>query len=155
LSKKSAVDQLLIAAIRKDSIEDVAKAIAHGANVNLRIDKMPLLHLMVLQRRDDVVEALLAAHVDVEARDSEGRTAVMYAAWLCLGSEQLKILDRLINAGADIDAKDAHGRTAMDLAAQFSSDQAVRRLFDEGASVSQGYRRMIERVVGREGRERI
>ena len=56
--------------------------------------------------KDAVIHFLLEQGIDVNRRDSLGRTALHYA---CFPSE----VDLLLKAGADIDARDGRGRTAL------------------------------------------
>ena len=56
--------------------------------------------------RDAMIHFLIEQGIDVNRRDSLGRTALHYA---CFPSE----VDLLLKAGADIDARDGRGRTAL------------------------------------------
>ena len=56
--------------------------------------------------RDAVIHFLIEQGIDVNRRDSLGRTALHYA---CFPSD----VDLLLKAGADIDARDGRGRTAL------------------------------------------
>lgn len=61
-------------------------------------------------RKDsETVKALVAAGAEVNAKDEDGRTALMEAADRD-NSESVKIL---ISAGAEVNAKDKEGRTAL------------------------------------------
>jgi ankyrin repeat protein len=74
------------------------------------------------------VESLLASGADVNARDGEGSTALMFAAV----RGDAKIVQALLAAGADPNLKDANGETALLLGAARSVD-IVQALLSEGA----------------------
>lgn len=83
-------------------VEDVAE---NGTRVR------PL-HSGVAGRSLEVVEALLAAGAELEARQQDGFTPLMGAA---AGGVQ-ELVERLLEAGADRTARNDHGKTAMDFA---------------------------------------
>lgn len=72
----------------------------------------------------DVVEALLAAGADPDARQAGGYTPLMGAA--AAGSEG--IVDRLLEAGADPTLSSEDGQTAADLARERGHPDLVERL---------------------------
>jgi ankyrin repeat protein/tRNA A-37 threonylcarbamoyl transferase component Bud32 len=65
-----------------------------------------------LTKLKDVVKLLLDKGADVNAKDREGRTALMWAA----SSGNVDIVKILLDAGADISAKNEDGETALMLA---------------------------------------
>ncbi len=69
-----------------------------------------------------VVRLLLSRHADVNARDSQGATALMYAARFSNAAAGRLLLA----AGADSGARDRSGRTAHDIAAEVAREQAAR-----------------------------
>ena len=72
------------------------------------------------------------AELDINAKDSDGRTALMWAAQYNTDPEVIKVL---LDAGADIIAKDGEGKTALMWAAKWNSDRIVNTLFDAGADI--------------------
>ena len=68
----------------------------------------------------DTVMYLLHKGADVNAKDNDGRTVLMYASGI-MGN--LETVTYLVNQGADVNAKDKDGRTASDLA----KDKAVKK----------------------------
>lgn len=83
----------------------------------------------------EAVESLLNAGVDVDAKDNDGWTALMWAAGL--GRE--RIVRLLLNAGADVNAKNKYGSTALMSAAEFGefgNEDCIERLLNAGADVN-------------------
>jgi ankyrin repeat protein len=74
------------------------------------------------------VASLLASGADVNARDREGSTALMFAAM----RGDAKMVQALLDAGADPNLKDANGETALLLGAA-RGVEIVRALLSEGA----------------------
>ncbi|MFN0103591.1 MAG: ankyrin repeat domain-containing protein [Bryobacteraceae bacterium] len=74
----------------------------------------------------DRVRTLLGLDADVHARDSRGRTALMYAAGGEKASEE--VIRLLLAKGADREAKDVRGDTALDIARQRGKKQIVLAL---------------------------
>src|SRR5690606_17302945 len=62
----------------------------------------------------EIIQALLAAHADLQARDAEGRTPLLAA----IAAGKLAAVEALVEAGADPADADAEGRSALDHAVQ-------------------------------------
>lgn len=78
------------------------------------------------------VKTLLDKRADVNAKDSEGMTAVMMAS----GGDHLEVLNLLVERGGDIHVKGIKGRTALFVANATGSAQTVKLLLDKGADVN-------------------
>lgn len=77
------------------------------------------------------VKQLLDKSADVNAKDREGRTALMFAV-INLHYETMKVL---LERGADVDARANDGWTALMLAASCGEARIVRALLNSGADV--------------------
>ena len=87
--------------------------------------------LIVAAGRGDVlpVQRLLAAGADVNARDADGRTALLAANYV----DSVAVVRRLIEAGAKVDAADREGITPLFQAQRQNSRDIVRLLEAAGA----------------------
>lgn len=83
--------------------------------------------------RTPLVEALLGLGADVNARDSRGRTALMYAAGGDAATS--KLIHYLVAKGAEAAAKDVRGDTALDLARQRGRREIILALGGKPAAV--------------------
>ena len=85
------------------------------------------------------VRAALDAGADVNARDFDGQTALMSAAF---GNENPEVAAALLDAGADVNARALDGQTALMRAAQynptrhFQNPEVVLVLLDYGADAT-------------------
>ena len=78
------------------------------------------------------VKTALADGTNANARDKDGRTALMAAS----ANNSSKVVTALLDAGADVNAKSKDGQTALMLAAQNNSNpEAVKTLLAAGADV--------------------
>ncbi len=101
-----------------------------GADPNLRAWGASALH--VATRHFDMPELLddlLAAGADLEARDEEGMTPLLAAV---IHDIEEGIAKRLLEIGADPHARDAAGRTALEIAVHWDRGEVARRLVGAG-----------------------
>ncbi|CAF3455143.1 unnamed protein product [Fusarium graminearum] len=77
----------------------------------------------------EVVEKLLAAGVDADSKDTDGRTALQVAC----EAGHLEVVEKLLAAGADADSKDTDGRTAFQVACEAGHLEIVKKLLAAGA----------------------
>jgi thioredoxin-like negative regulator of GroEL len=78
------------------------------------------------------VKALLDKGADVNARDKDGLTALMWAA----AGGRTDIVKALLDKGADVNAKTSYGYTALMWAAAGGHTDIVKALLDKGADVN-------------------
>ena len=76
------------------------------------------------------VKALLDAGANANAKDEDGRTALMWAASKRGRTDAVQVL---LDAGADVNAKDNVGKTALFSAAGSGWTETVKILLDAGA----------------------
>ncbi|MGE0253035.1 MAG: ankyrin repeat domain-containing protein [Alphaproteobacteria bacterium] len=74
---------------------------------------------------------LLARGVDIEGRDTSGRTAIINAAW----RGRVDAIELLVALGADFNVADTGGLTAVQWAASNGHTDAVERLVAAGAAI--------------------
>jgi ankyrin repeat protein len=73
-------------------------------------ERMPLLHSAAGSHSLEKVQMLVKAGAEVEARNRQGRTALMYA---CAKNRLDVVMWMVGEAGADLGAKDSDGATAL------------------------------------------
>ena len=78
------------------------------------------------------VNELIKAGADLNARDNESRTALMFA----VQRPQPKIVALLLKAGADMNIKNQTGNTALNCAVYYMSEPCSNILIDAGADVN-------------------
>lgn len=100
------------------------------------------LHQAALMRDTEILEALLEAGASVDDEDSEGATALHYAAKSC-------VVAALIAAGADVDHEDRAGRTPGRRARERSDMVVVQVLLSNHADPSKIHLMIGDGEVGR------
>ncbi|HWB21009.1 MAG TPA: ankyrin repeat domain-containing protein [Phycisphaerales bacterium] len=93
------------------------------------------LHVAARCNNLEAVQALIAAHADVNIANSRGVTP------LHAGSNSQQITEALLNAAASVNAPDDQGRTALHYAARYNNASVIALLLAHGAnSSSQDFR---------------
>jgi uncharacterized protein len=98
-------------AAEQGDLEKVKELLQQGHSINERDPKVKFgwtpLMAAIYQRQTNVVHYLIAAGADLNAHDSSGQTAIMWA--MVHGDEGLDMAQDLIVHGADLSATDRMG----------------------------------------------
>ncbi|MCU0454677.1 MAG: ankyrin repeat domain-containing protein [Bacteroidales bacterium] len=110
------------------------KAEPQSPNSVQRVNPQPLpevsFHEAALNGDAGQVIALLGSGTDVNLKDPEGRTPLMYASYN--GHEE--IIRKLVEKGADVNMQDLYGRSALMMASSGSYAPSVKYLLEHGAN---------------------
>lgn len=109
--------------------------------------KMTPLMLAIKYGHDDLAKVLIAAGADVNAKDSDGNTALIratqeeryyfhYRSDEEYATKSLSIINALIAAKSDVNAKNNYSNTALMEAAENGDINIVKSLIDAGADVN-------------------
>lgn len=125
--------------------ETVKRLVVNG-NVDVNLSKDPfgdqsLLHVAVKFGIYDMVEFLLEYGADVNAEDSQSRTALHYAVSATNAYRDVDIVELLLEYGAEVDTRDNEGRTPLNRLASVVYDimrdeHIARLLLEHGAEVN-------------------
>lgn len=97
----------------------------------LAVDGTTALHWAVYNDDAELVDRLVAAGADVNARNDYGATPLAQAA--VVGN--VRIIKRLLGAGADVESANADGQTALMVLSRSSNVEAAKLLLKRGARV--------------------
>lgn len=133
-------------AARKGNAVRLGELLASGADVNVPDEKdgrTPLMCACAADVNDamslEAVNLLLASGANIEARDPQGFTSLMYSVKF----RNLAALRRLLDAGAEVNALNAKGQTALTIASGIGFwdklKEAVRLLQDRGGKKVRKY----------------
>lgn len=144
---KRALNHLFLQALMRDEKEEMLKSLEHGSDPNLLCDGVPILIIAAVKGNEKLVDALLAAGADPNARDQlVGRTAVAYVSWLGTLDAHLRIFDKLVAHGARLNDYHRDG-TVLDLAARFLNWRMVPKLMALKAECSSQSMKLAERLT--------
>lgn len=92
------------------------------------------LHIALEQKCDNaVITQLLNKNVDVNKKNKDGKTPLIFAA----GLNNSEALNLLLKKGASIGTQDAQGKTALHYAVQVNAEDITNKLIESGASIGQ------------------
>ena len=154
---QSQLDVALLRAAELGRFRACVKLIKHGAHVNARsgaedasagrcrsgksqvheaaTGQTPL-HKCAQNSHAEVSDLILSVGADVNARDSNGRTALMLTSQTATtGAHQQTLASILKQKRVKINTADSHGRTALQYAAAASNFNAVKVLMHFGARI--------------------
>lgn len=123
----------LVKAAQEDNLQGVRDALLTTANVNVR-DKntdTTALEQAVGNGNRDMVQVLIWAGANVNARDRSRQTALMLLGETATSD----IVWDLVSAGAKVNAKDEDGDTPLTQAAERDNERVLKALLDAGAKV--------------------
>jgi ankyrin repeat protein len=123
---------LMVASARGD-LSRVQRLLREGAQVNQRnSDGQAAIHSAAQSKNVLVVEALIQAGADVNARSVGNVTPSMLSLDMAFGEPDISLA--LIRAGADVNVADENGDTALIIATTESSSEVFQALLDRGAN---------------------
>ncbi len=126
------MDAQLLRAVNLNDAKEAEAWLAKGANPNYAPDQKPLLNLAAQGGYTHIVQILIDAKADLNARDDNAETAVMRAA----ESEKPEALSLLVKGKAALDVQNARGETALIMAATNHNPAMVKSLVEGGADVA-------------------
>ena len=117
---------------------------------NVINSSLSLLMHAVLDDDFEKVSYILQGRTDVNAIDSQGCTALMYAL---MNKSSIPIVKELLKAGADVNIKDSFNRTALTYAVIDGSEEILDCIIQEKVDVnsvcSEGYTILIYAIIHR------
>jgi len=124
----------LVRAAQEDDLDELNSLLLSHKNVNVRDSATgnTAIEFAVQNGNREVVQALLWAKADVNAKNRSGQTVLM----MLTEKATADILWDLINAGAKVNLKDNDGDTALSEVAQINNTEALKVLLDAGARVN-------------------
>ncbi len=126
----SEVNDKLLKAAKKGSLEEVKTLLEKGADVSAKDqDGSTVLMYAALSGNLELVKHLVNRGASVNARDKDGKTTLMAVA----AKGDLETVRFLLDSGADVHAEAANGNTALQLAEEEDNREIVRLLESRGA----------------------
>jgi ankyrin repeat protein len=123
-------------AIYNDNTEIANRLIEAGADVEKRFPDETAITFAAQYGRLPIIEKLLSVSAKVNARDKNGRTALMYAA-RGAGKKWKTTVSLLLDNGADVHAVDDGGANALIYAVWGRRTEIVRLLIKAGSAIDQ------------------
>jgi hypothetical protein len=124
----------LFSAVLDDDIPKLKEVINKKPDLNVRsVDNVTPLITATIMNHQNVVQILLEANADVNAKDRAGWTALIHFA---SSNNDPELGKALIDAKADINAKDKNGTTALIVAAARGNVDFVKVLVEAGADLN-------------------
>ena len=142
----------LLQAIADEDRAGMLEAIRAGANPDATLDGRPPIMIAALLGDEQMIDELLRAGANVEARDTaQGWTTTIYLAANGRSEAQRRILERVLDAGADVNVeapgKDGvRGATALETAIQLKNVTAATVLHARGAQCTTAAMRELNRL---------
>ena len=133
----------------KDTAEEILNTdyevalwlIKHGADVNVRVDGIPMFFIAVITGTPELLEAMISCGLQVNARSEEGYTAISLLLGLPeepfdgfqMTDRHYEAFELLIKSGINVNAWDEDSMNALLYAAKSYDANMVRFLLESGA----------------------
>lgn len=114
---------------RKDNSVEHANTVQEAVRISKPLPSVSI-HEAALNGQSGQVTAHIEAGTDVNLRDREERTPLMYASF----NGHTEVIKKLVEKGADINLQDIYGRSALMMASSGPYPAAVKLLLDHGAN---------------------
>ena len=124
--------EMLSSAAFDNNVALVRDLIQQGVDVNGTEDGFSALMMAASQGYDTIVQILIAAGANVDAKDAEGETALFKAAYW----GKPEIIKLLLSAGANANNTNTSGTTALMSTLVWNSADSVRVLLEAGADAT-------------------
>lgn len=153
--------ELLYSAAGKESVEMVKLLVERGANINGHSGSRQETALMAasMYRHLDTVKYLIGINVDVNARDSDGRPALMYAANPIQGAGEksnLEVVKALVESKADLTLVSHSGETMLEQMVRTSDIQDFNYVLSKlGADILPQGHKALKRAISYQKQEFI
>lgn len=125
------------------TVDTVSECLNAGADVSARAEitgNTPLMFASAISKNPAVLEVLLEAGADVNARDAGGKTPLFLAVSL---NSMPEVVTFLLNAGANVNARNQQGNTPLhgkpfgrNVPYFFNNTSALSVLLDAGADIN-------------------
>lgn len=135
--KKNAGGAALLLAIQEENYDVAAVLISQGADINKETYAGERVLSLAVKRNALSIVRLLCdqEHIDINAADKNGVTALMHAADYADKSFDPTVLNFLLSSGAATELSDSEGCTALLRAAKGTSCFALEKLIQGGADI--------------------
>jgi ankyrin repeat protein len=122
----------MIRAVRAGDMEELKSMLAKGYDVDLRnkLTGVTSLHMAATVNNVDMIEVLLEAGAEIDAKTKEGLTPLHLAT----GTNRVEAVKLLLEKGANIEAKDNRGNTPLHMTVLQGWD-LTEYLLDKGADI--------------------
>lgn len=137
----------LLGAAASGDTAAVKQLLKSGANPNEgRFLGLPALMFPLMMQNREMVQALIDAKADINVRDANGATTLMWAVYNDDANPQL--LKDLLKAGVDPNVRDSKGDTALAWAMRRNNLPAIQILEQAGATRGTQIRDAVEKALG-------
>ena len=124
--QKEALGRMMVEGFKNNDAEIIAGCLRRGADPDVSVQdgdsgaKRPVLHWGAYHFNEKGLQAMLDHGANIEARDADGNTALVYA----ITNFKEEAVEFLMKHGADPLAQNRHGTVALDIARGLRTDYA-------------------------------
>lgn len=126
-----AIPSPMVCAISNGHLEIVDLLFRHGGKVTSEYNGRTLLHVACERRQELIVKYLIEKGADVNAKDSDNKTSLMYA----VNAHSNTVLQLLLANGADVNIRDKNGNSPLHIAALHGFNDTAGILVSHHANI--------------------